>query len=230
MVSAVITPGHLRRPDLLRFTLPECLRTIPESKRPALLRSRSKVNFLGGRRKHVSNGPRMSKGQKLTGKGCKLQPDADAIQGQFAIDSLYSSQDVVQQCRISHNASVVFEHNKLVCVEDDAGSKTSTFIVIGECELAIASVPMEFGKYVTAFEVQIELALWGSAGREHYDRLRPQSYRDRGMILVCFSIDSPDFPKNNTESWRPEARHFRSSVSNIAAGSKSLRNGLLNPL
>ncbi|KAH8019216.1 hypothetical protein HPB51_018318 [Rhipicephalus microplus] len=108
MVSAVITPGHLRRPDLLRFTLPECLRTIPESKRPALLRSRSKVNFLGGRRKHVSNGPRMSKGQKLTGKGCKLQPDADAIQGQFAIDSLYSSQDVVQQCRISHNASVVF--------------------------------------------------------------------------------------------------------------------------
>lgn len=38
----------------------------------------------------------------------------------------------------------------------------------------------------------VELALWDTAGQEDYDRLRPLSYPDSHVILICFAIDSPD--------------------------------------
>lgn len=36
-----------------------------------------------------------------------------------------------------------------------------------------------------------ELGLWDSAGQEDYDRLRPLSYPNSDVILICFAIDSP---------------------------------------
>lgn len=45
----------------------------------------------------------------------------------------------------------------------------------------------------------MELALWDTAGQEDYDRLRPLSYPDTDVILMCFSIDSPDSLGKNIE-------------------------------
>ncbi|XP_075534646.1 uncharacterized protein LOC142568706 [Dermacentor variabilis] len=61
--------------------------------------------------------------------------------------------------------------------------------------------------------------------QEDNDRLRPLSYSDTVVILMCFSIDSPDSLENNPESWKPEVCHLCPSVPTILAGNKKdLRN------
>lgn len=69
---------------------------------------------------------------------------------------------------------------------------------------------------------QVELALWDTAGQEDYDRLRPLSYPDTDVILMCFSIDSPDSLENIPEKWTPEVRHFCPNVPIILVGNKKV--------
>jgi Ras family protein A len=38
----------------------------------------------------------------------------------------------------------------------------------------------------------VELAIWDTGGVDDYDRLRLISYPDTHVVLICFSIDSPD--------------------------------------
>lgn len=76
-----------------------------------------------------------------------------------------------------------------------------------------------------SFLKQVELALWDTAGQEDYDRLRPLSYPDTDVILMCFSIDSPDSLENIPEKWTPEVKHFCPNVPIILVGNKKdLRN------
>ncbi|KAH7980275.1 hypothetical protein HPB49_014455 [Dermacentor silvarum] len=70
-------------------------------------------------------------------------------------------------------------------------------------------VPIVFENYIAAIEVggnQAQLALWGTAGQEDYDRLRPLSYSDTHLILVCSSIDSLDSLENNPVSRTRQAK------------------------
>lgn len=63
-------------------------------------------------------------------------------------------------------------------------------------------VPTVFENYVADVEVdgkRVELALWDTAGQEDYDRLRPLSYPDSHVILICFAVDSPDSLDNVQE-------------------------------
>ena len=71
--------------------------------------------------------------------------------------------------------------------------------------------------------LQVELALWDTAGQEDYDRLRPLSYPDTDVILMCFSIDSPDSLDNIPEKWTPEVKHFCPNVPIILVGNKKVR-------
>ena len=73
------------------------------------------------------------------------------------------------------------------------------------------------------FLFQVELALWDTAGQEDYDRLRPLSYPDTDVILMCFSIDSPDSLENIPEKWTPEVKHFCPNVPIILVGNKKAR-------
>ena len=53
-----------------------------------------------------------------------------------------------------------------------------------------------------------------------YDRLRPLSYPDTDVILMCFSIDSPDSLENIPEKWVPEVKHFCPNVPIVLVGNK----------
>lgn len=87
---------------------------------------------------------------------------------------------------------------KLVVVGDGACGKTCLLIVFSKDEFPEVYVPTVFENYVADIEVdgkRVELALWDTAG-QGYDRLRPLSYPDTDVILMCFSVDSPDSLEN----------------------------------
>lgn len=53
----------------------------------------------------------------------------------------------------------------------------------------------------------VEFALWDTAGQEEYDRLRPLSYPETHVLLICFSVDVPASLENVEDKVRgPLAR------------------------
>lgn len=117
---------------------------------------------------------------------------------------------------------------KLVVVGDGECGKTCLLIVFSKDEFPEVYVPTVFETYVADIEVdnnEVELALWDTAGQEDYDRLRPLSYPDTDVVLMCFSIDNPDSFENIAEKWVPEVNHFCPKVPIILVGNKKdLRN------
>lgn len=113
---------------------------------------------------------------------------------------------------------------KLVVVGDGACGKTCLLTVFSEDKFPDLYVPTVFENYVADVHVdgqQIELALWDTAGQEDYDRLRPLSYPDADVLLICFAVDSPDTLENVPEKWVPEVRHFCPNIPFVLVGCKS---------
>lgn len=117
---------------------------------------------------------------------------------------------------------------KLVVVGDGACGKTCLLIVFSKNQFPEVYVPTVFENYVADIEVDgklIELALWDTAGQEDYDRLRPLSYPDTNVLLICYSVDAPDSLENVPEKWVPEVKHFCPLVPFLLVGCKvDLRN------
>ncbi|KAK3293452.1 neuronal RhoA GEF protein [Chaetomium fimeti] len=112
---------------------------------------------------------------------------------------------------------------KLVIVGDGACGKTCLLIVFSKGTFPEVYVPTVFENYVADVEVDgkhVELALWDTAGQEDYDRLRPLSYPDSHVILICFAVDSPDSLDNVGEKWCSEVHHFCPDVPKILVGCK----------
>ena len=53
----------------------------------------------------------------------------------------------------------------------------------------------------------ISLGLWDTAGQDDYDRLRPLSYPDTDVFLICFSLVNPNSFSNVADKWSPEINH-----------------------
>ncbi|KAI3645006.1 hypothetical protein MP228_011170 [Amoeboaphelidium protococcarum] len=112
---------------------------------------------------------------------------------------------------------------KLVIVGDGACGKTCLLIVFSRGTFPEVYVPTVFENYVAEVEVdgkRVELALWDTAGQEDYDRLRPLSYPDSHVILICFAIDSPDSLDNVQEKWISEVLHFCNGLPILLIGCK----------
>ena len=87
----------------------------------------------------------------------------------------------------------------------------------------------------------INLGIWDSFGHEAYDRLRPLSYQQTDIFLICFSITSPRSFENVRTKWQPEIEKHAPGVPFILVGTKSdlrddlatikyLRNRRLSPV
>jgi len=64
------------------------------------------------------------------------------------------------------------------------------------------------------------LGLFDTAGQEDYDRLRPLSYPQTDVFLVCFSVTSPASYENVREKWFPEVHHHCPGVPSLIVGTQ----------
>lgn len=77
-----------------------------------------------------------------------------------------------------------------------------------------------FDNYVTDIELDgkpIQLALWDTAGQEEYERLRPLSYSKAHIILIAYSVDTPDSLDNVTQKVSPNAKTRAQRAVSVAA-------------
>ncbi|GJC99420.1 GTP-binding protein rho2 [Colletotrichum higginsianum IMI 349063] len=84
-------------------------------------------------------------------------------------------------------------------------------------------IPTVFENYVTDCRVDgksVQLALWDTAGQEDYERLRPLAYSKAHVILIGFSVDTPDSLDNVKHKWVEEVTRLCPGVPIILVGLK----------
>lgn len=116
---------------------------------------------------------------------------------------------------------------KIVIVGDGACGKTSLLIVYQngkfpevrintqkqkegttkQNEYIQKYLPTVFENYISRVDLDnksVELALWDTAGQEDYDRLRPLSYFETDVVIICFAVDN----KNSFQNVRDKVNYL----------------------
>ncbi|KAJ7424906.1 Rho-related GTP-binding protein RhoF [Willisornis vidua] len=133
---------------------------------------------------------------------------------------------------------------KVVVVGDGGCGKTSLLVAFARGDFPKLYVPTVFEKYTASLQVAgkpVTIHLWDTAGQEDYDRLRPLSYSDANVVLMCFDVTDRNSFDNILTKWYPEVNHFCKGVPVLLVGCKTdlrrdeevlrkLRDGRMEPV
>ncbi|OAA56924.1 Cell division control protein 42 [Akanthomyces lecanii RCEF 1005] len=112
---------------------------------------------------------------------------------------------------------------KCVVVGDGAVGKTCMLVSYSTNKFPSEYVPTVFDNYAVTVLISDEpytLGLFDTAGQEDYDRLRPLSYPQTDVFLVCFSVTSPASFENVRAKWLPEVHHHCPDVPCLIVGTQ----------
>jgi len=113
---------------------------------------------------------------------------------------------------------------KIVTVGDGAVGKTCLLISYCTSNFPTDYIPTVFDNYACNVMHENEifhLSLWDTAGQEDYDSLRPLSYPQTDVFIICFSIVSPQSYNNVKTRWMPEIKQHCPGTPYILVGTMS---------
>ena len=113
---------------------------------------------------------------------------------------------------------------KIVAIGDGSVGKTCLLVTYTKNQFPEEYVPTVYENYSEMINIEnetIRLEIWDTAGQEEYSNLRPASYPNTDVFLVCFSLISPDSLEDIERVWIPDVNQYCSTASLILVGLKS---------
>lgn len=104
---------------------------------------------------------------------------------------------------------------KCVLVGDSAVGKTALLVRFTSETFPESYRPTVFentGVEVYMDGVQINLGLWDTAGSDNFRQIRPRSYQQADVVLICYSVANPNSLASVQNKWIAEVRHHLPKV------------------
>jgi Ras homolog gene family, member A len=113
---------------------------------------------------------------------------------------------------------------KVVVVGDGACGKTCLLEVFKRNHFPETYIPTVVDNFVKEVgigdERYVSLALWDTAGQEDYDTIRPLSYKETDLVLLCYTIENRRKLGNIKSKWMTELKNYCSNSTFFLVGLK----------
>lgn len=124
-------------------------------------------------------------------------------------------------------ASMTEVRSKIVVVGSCSCGKTALIHRYVQSKFLQTYTPTGFYTYNSQYSLSdtynIQMSIWDTSGDESYDRVRPLSYKDADLVIICFAIDQAESMEDVLTRWYPEVKVQCPNVPIMLVGCKSDR-------